>query len=96
MPDVLCTGISLVEVRPGYATPLSIILVSLRNQSRTIVNRKVNGGPLRLRAQSLAAMAPKVFLFDGHELEGFTGGEETVRPLLDSYFERSTGGVGSC
>src|SRR5580698_8632113 len=34
------TDISLLELQPGYETPLSFILVNRRSGSRTIVNRK--------------------------------------------------------
>ena len=64
----LGTDLSLTEVRPGYATPLSLILVNTRNASRTIVNRKEKGA-LQLNPSQLAALDPRILLFDGHEPE---------------------------
>ena len=39
------TDISLLERRPGHATPVSMIVINKQNGSRTIVNRKVAGSP---------------------------------------------------
>ena len=63
------TDTSLIEVRPGFSTPLSLILVNQRTGSRTVVNRKVAYEPLRLELAALAGRAPRVLLFDGHELQ---------------------------
>jgi sugar/nucleoside kinase (ribokinase family) len=63
------TDVSLVEVRPGHKTPLSIILVNELNGSRTLINRKAKSGFLRLNPAALARLSPGVLLFDGHELE---------------------------
>ncbi|OFX16504.1 MAG: hypothetical protein A2Z18_00575, partial [Armatimonadetes bacterium RBG_16_58_9] len=63
------TDISLLELRSGYPTPLSVILVNEQNGSRTIVNRKISESPYRPDASALARIEPKVLLFDGHELE---------------------------
>ena len=63
------TNLSLIERRTGHSTPVSMILINKRNGSRTIVNRKCPGAPLVLDRHSLAAMRPRVLLFDGHELE---------------------------
>jgi sugar/nucleoside kinase (ribokinase family) len=61
--------LSLLELRPGHATPFSVILVNRQNGSRTIVNRKVPGQYLKLTPEQFAPFRPKVLLFDGHELE---------------------------
>ena len=41
------TDVSLVDIREGYSTPLSAIVISGKNGNRTIINRKV---PARLRS----------------------------------------------
>jgi sulfofructose kinase len=63
------TDISLLELRPGHATPVSIILINKQNGSRTIVNRKAPGAPLRLDEAALKNLSPRILLFDGHELQ---------------------------
>jgi sulfofructose kinase len=63
------TDVSLMELRPGHATPVSIILINKQTGSRTIVNRKVAVAPLRLEETDLKALSPRVLLFDGHELQ---------------------------
>jgi sugar/nucleoside kinase (ribokinase family) len=60
--------ISLLEMRPGHATPLSIVLINKQNGSRTIVNRKIAGATLRIEEEALQVLAPRILLFDGHEL----------------------------
>jgi sulfofructose kinase len=62
------TDISLLELRPGHPTPVSIILINKQNGSRTIVNRKSKGGALQWGESALRRMSPRVLLFDGHEL----------------------------
>lgn len=61
------TDLSLTETRPGHPTPVSFILVNTRNGSRTIVNRKAPNCALELRPSQLAAVLPRVLLYDGHE-----------------------------
>ena len=63
------TDVSLLELRPGHATPLSMILINRQNGSRTIINRKLKGASLSLDAAALLPLKPRVLLFDGHELE---------------------------
>jgi sulfofructose kinase len=63
------TDISLLELRPGHATPVSIILINKRNASRTIVNRKVAAAAFRLEEAALKVLSPRVLLFDGHECQ---------------------------
>jgi sulfofructose kinase len=63
------TDVSLLELRPGHATPLSVILINRQNGSRTIINRKTLGESLSLDAAALRPLSPRVLLFDGHELE---------------------------
>jgi len=58
--------VSLLEVRNGHATPVSLIWINRKNGSRTIANRKAKGAPLKLATEG---MQPRVLLFDGHELE---------------------------
>ena len=67
--EAVGTDVSLLQSLPHHATPLSVILVNRQTGSRTIVNRKVAGRALRLDATSFAGLAPKVLLFDGHELD---------------------------
>jgi sugar/nucleoside kinase (ribokinase family) len=62
------TDISLLESRPGHATPVSIILINKQNGSRTIVNRKVPGSSLQVEESALKVLSPRILLFDGHEL----------------------------
>ncbi len=65
------TDISMLESRPGQATPCSVIWVSGRTGSRTIVNRKAGTAVYQLPVSSLQPLAlvpPKCLLFDGHEL----------------------------
>jgi len=63
------TDLSLAERRPGYATPVSIILVNRRNGSRTLVNRASPHEPSRFPPGGLSNLSPTMLLFDGHELE---------------------------
>lgn len=62
------TDVSLLELREGHATPLSLILINKRNGSRTIVNRKARCSTFRCRDLEYRT-APRLLLFDGHELE---------------------------
>ena len=62
------TDVSLLEVRPGHVTPVSMILINRRNGSRTIVNRTHLAGYCPSERE-LASLSPKVLLFDGHALE---------------------------
>jgi len=59
--------VSLLEVRPGHATPLSWIVINKQNGSRTIVNRKRSGVVLECQEKAFTAMSPRILLFDGHE-----------------------------
>jgi sugar/nucleoside kinase (ribokinase family) len=63
------TDTSLLELRPGHLTPVSVIMVNTRTASRTIVNRKAPAPPLQFDPVRLARMKPRVLLFDGHEPE---------------------------
>jgi sulfofructose kinase len=63
------TDVSLLEMRAGHVTPVSVIVINKQNGSRTIVNRKSKAGDFGLDPQRLAKMSPEVLLFDGHELE---------------------------
>ena len=63
------TDTSMLELRPGHATPLSMILINRQNGSRTIINRKLKGASFSFDATRLQQMSPRVLLFDGHELE---------------------------
>jgi sugar/nucleoside kinase (ribokinase family) len=59
------TDTSLVEIRPDFPTPLSVILVNQQTGSRTVVNRRVPSPALAL---GHVPGRPHVLLFDGHEL----------------------------
>jgi sugar/nucleoside kinase (ribokinase family) len=71
------SDVSLLELRKGHVTPLSVILINKRNGSRTIVNRKSRS--LTFRCRDFGAWskdsawesraAPRILLFDGHEPE---------------------------
>jgi sugar/nucleoside kinase (ribokinase family) len=63
--------VTLVHRSSTDPTPVSIILVNQQNASRTIVNRKasVAAAPCRIAHRPGGTRAPKVLLFDGHELE---------------------------
>lgn len=63
------TDISLLEMRAGHATPVSIIVINKPTGSRTIINRKAGGASLQIEASALAMESPRALLFDGHELE---------------------------
>ncbi|WP_395743537.1 carbohydrate kinase family protein [Prosthecobacter sp.] len=63
------TDVSLLELRPGHLTPLSMILINRQNGSRTIINRKEKGAFLSVDTIALLPLKPRVLLFDGHELE---------------------------
>jgi sulfofructose kinase len=63
------TDLSLSEIRRGAATPLSCIWVNQNSGSRTIVNYRQAGDPLRLEPSRLKSFEPKPgwLLMDGHE-----------------------------
>jgi sugar/nucleoside kinase (ribokinase family) len=71
------TDVTLLELRAGHVTPVSVIIINKNNGSRTIVNRKISAPPLRLDATALGAMSPTVLLFDGHELQASREALET-------------------
>jgi sulfofructose kinase len=76
--------LSASPVPEGRATPVSIILVSERTGSRTIVTRKSPGAPLVL---SPLDAKPQVLLFDGHELPASLAAIERypeARTILDA------------
>ena len=61
------TDLSLLEVRPGYPTPFSVVIVNEQNGSRTIINRKKSESYMDRPKRVPSAINPKVILFDGHE-----------------------------
>lgn len=65
------TDLTLLRQSPTSATPVSVILVNESNGSRTIINHKApeEEPPLRLSPAPAWTQAPRVLLFDGHELE---------------------------
>jgi sugar/nucleoside kinase (ribokinase family) len=67
------TDLSLTQIRTNDATPVSLILVNLKNGSRTLVNRKAAGAPLRIGKATLTALGPRFLLFDGHETKASLG-----------------------
>jgi len=67
--DKIGADTSLLEVRPGFATSLSAILVNVQGGSRTIINRTIKGDHVRLDPAKLAAPQPSVMLFDGHAVQ---------------------------
>lgn len=62
------TDTSLLKRLAGHPTPLSLIVVNQTSGSRTIVNRRQPAPPGSLDL-SKASFAPRVLLFDGHELD---------------------------
>ncbi|MGI9472911.1 MAG: carbohydrate kinase family protein [Rubripirellula sp.] len=63
------TDVSLLELRPGHATPLSMILVNTDNGSRTIVNRSISNARFDVGHEAWRTLSPRVLLFDGHALD---------------------------
>jgi sulfofructose kinase len=65
------TDLRFSEKRRGHTTPLSCIWVNRQNGSRTIVNHRQAGDPLRLEPSALASsrLRPRLLLADGHEPE---------------------------
>lgn len=61
--------ISLLELREGESTPLSWIVINKQNGGRTIVNRKPKDSTFRCEEISFVSLAPRILLFDGHELD---------------------------
>jgi len=62
-------NLSLLELRAGHVTPVSLIVINRQNGSRTIVNRKAQDSSLDLDTTKLGALSPRVLLLDGHELQ---------------------------
>jgi sugar/nucleoside kinase (ribokinase family) len=63
---------SLVQKRAGHVTPLSCIIASGKNGSRTIINRRNTRARLALTEEDFKRQfpdPPAVLLFDGHEPE---------------------------
>ena len=64
------TDVTLLDRSPDHPTPVSVILVNEHSGTRTIVNRKAVRPPMALRLPAdWPKPAPRVLLFDGHELE---------------------------
>jgi sugar/nucleoside kinase (ribokinase family) len=63
------TDISMLQLRPGHVTPLSVILVNKRNGSRTIINRTRTDATFQADFHDWDDRFPRVLLFDGHTLE---------------------------
>lgn len=63
------TDISMLQLRPGHVTPLSVILVNKRNGSRTIINRTRKDASFQMDFRDWGDNSPRVLLFDGHALE---------------------------
>lgn len=61
-------NISLLEIREGHKTPLSVVLVNTSGSTRTIINRKAESTPYHPDPKLLAKMKPRYLLLDGHEL----------------------------
>ncbi len=61
------TDLSLLEVRRGYETPFSIVIVHEKNGSRTIINRKQGQAFMDPAPILKSDIHPRVILFDGHE-----------------------------
>lgn len=63
------SDVGLMEIRSGYHTPLSCVIVNRENGSRTIVNRRKPEVNIRFSREGLAGYAPQFLFFDGHEHE---------------------------
>ncbi len=59
----------LMQQLADHPTPVSFVVVNRCIASRTIINRKHARAALNLDAATLTALAPKLLLFDGHELK---------------------------
>jgi sugar/nucleoside kinase (ribokinase family) len=59
------TDTSLVEIRQGYKTPLSAIIVNKKTGTRTIITRSIPEEEYELGADRLEALKPKIVLADG-------------------------------
>ena len=78
---------SLLEVRKGFATSLSAILVNVQGGSRTIINRTIKGDHVRLDPEKLAAAHPRVMLYDGHAVQAaFDAGQRypNAKTVIDA------------
>lgn len=62
----LGVDLSLTEIRHGYPTPSSLIIVNTCNGSRTIINCKAHGS-LDLDRSRMAEFSPQLLFLDGHE-----------------------------
>ena len=56
--EAVGTDVSLLEQRPGYVTPFSIILVNKQNGSRTIANRKFPAVPIHISERAWQESRP--------------------------------------
>lgn len=61
------TDLSLLEIRPGFPTPIAVILVNRESGSRTVIHRREKTPFYRPDFKLLGKSSPKVLLFDGHE-----------------------------
>ena len=59
--------ITLVEVRPDAATPVSAVLVNMQTGSRTIINCKPDGPAVIPPIGAFSCIRPGLLLMDGHE-----------------------------
>lgn len=66
---VVGTGLSLLEVRPDFRTPLAVILVNRETGSRTVIHRREKTLVYKPDFKILEKSKPQVLLFDGHEPE---------------------------
>lgn len=72
--ELLAVGAEVghLEMRSGYPTPFTVVLVNRQNGSRTMITRKeTRGAGLHWSPETLAGFAvpPKVIFLDGHEPE---------------------------
>jgi sulfofructose kinase len=63
------TDISMLEIRAGHVTPLSVIVVNNQNGTRTIVNRNRRSAMFGVERFAWDGIEPSVLLFDGHAME---------------------------
>ena len=70
------TDTSMLEIRPGHVTPLSMILVNQQNGSRTIINRTRKDATYDVDFRNWGDNVPCVLLFDGHALEASLSARE--------------------
>jgi sugar/nucleoside kinase (ribokinase family) len=85
--EAVGTDISLLEARPGFQTPLAVILVNQKTGSRTVIHRRGKSEIYHPDFNISEKPGPKVLLFDGHEPDASLAAIEMfpqARAILDA------------